>query len=143
MDRTIPAEKHAAFAESFGHNAKLGIQIAQYGRGWMEAHLDWKPELVVDPATESLSTGAIVSLMDYVCGTAVWSAIDDIHSCVTLDLRVDYLKPARARRRIFARGECFRITRRIAFARGTAHDGESDRPIAMVAGTFMYALKDR
>jgi acyl-coenzyme A thioesterase PaaI-like protein len=55
----------------------------------------------------------------------------------TLDLRVDYLRPATPGKTVVGRGECYRITRSIAFVRGQAHDGDPADPLAHVAGTFM------
>jgi len=39
---------------------------------------------------------------------------------------------------VIGHGECYRVTRRIAFVRGYAHDGDADDPVAHVAGTFMF-----
>jgi acyl-coenzyme A thioesterase PaaI-like protein len=55
----------------------------------------------------------------------------------TLDLRVDYLRPAVPGRAVIGRGSCYRMTRSIAFVRGFAHDGDPDDPVANVTGTFM------
>jgi len=38
---------------------------------------------------------------------------------------------------VIGRGECYRLTRRVAFVRGMAHEGDPADPIAHVAGTFM------
>lgn len=56
----------------------------------------------------------------------------------TLDLRVDYLRPATPGKTVIGRGECYRITRAIGFVRGQAHDGDPADPLAHVAGTFMF-----
>jgi acyl-coenzyme A thioesterase PaaI-like protein len=56
---------------------------------------------------------------------------------VTVDLRLDYLRPAAKGERIIARCECVKLTRRIAFVRGVAHGGDEERPIALSAATFM------
>ena len=125
-----------------GHNSALGIGIVDWGRGWTECFVDWHPDLVSDPVSGILASGPIISMMDVACGSAVWSAIDDIASNVTLDLRVDYLRPARPGRRVIGRGECYHVTRRIAFVRGMAHDGEPDRPIAQVSGSFVYTREE-
>ena len=54
----------------------------------------------------------------------------------TLDLRIDYMKPARAGHAVIAHTRCYKVTRQICFERGTAYvDDESD-PIATVAATF-------
>lgn len=125
-----------------GHNKALGIDVLGYGKGWTECFLDWREDLVADAKSGVLASGPIISLMDVACGTAVWSAVDDIETSVTLDLRVDYLRPARPGRRVIGRGECYHVTRRIAFVRGMAHDGEPDRPVAHVSGSFVFTRKE-
>jgi acyl-coenzyme A thioesterase PaaI-like protein len=39
---------------------------------------------------------------------------------------------------VYGRAECYKLTRRVAFVRGIAHDGDPGHPIAHVAGTFMF-----
>ena len=57
----------------------------------------------------------------------------------TLDLRIDYLRPATPPEDVLARAVCFKITRNVAFVRCIAfHRGsEQTDPIAAAAGTFM------
>ena len=56
---------------------------------------------------------------------------------VTLDLRLDYMRPAVKGETVVARCECVKLTRQIAFVRGIAHGGDDIRPIAQSAATFM------
>lgn len=121
-----------------GHNSAIGLGVLSVDRGRCECFLDWSAALVADPESGILASGPIISLMDTACGAAVWTAIDDLATSVTLDLRVDYLRPARPGRRVIGRAECYHVTRRIAFVRGMAHDGDPDRPVAQVTGCFVY-----
>jgi acyl-coenzyme A thioesterase PaaI-like protein len=57
---------------------------------------------------------------------------------VTIDLRIDYLRPAFRGENVRARCECTKLTKRIAFTRGTAF--VEDKPIAYSAGTFMIGV---
>jgi len=68
---------------------------------------------------------------------AIWIRRAAFVPHATLDLRVDYLRPATPGKTVIGRGECYRITRSIAFVRGQAHDGDPADPLAHVAGTFM------
>ena len=84
-----------------------------------------------------MATGAIVSLIDTCSGTAIWKAMGGFKPIVTLDLRIDYLRPAVKGETVVARCECYKLTRKVAFVRGIAHGGDESRPIAHSAATFM------
>lgn len=133
------AEKFFEMARQVGHGRALGMRFGAAGGDWAELSLPWREELVGDPESGVLATGVIVSLIDTASGTAVWVTLDRFEPLVTLDLRIDYLRPAAKGEPIVARAECFKLTRRIAFVRGVAHGGDPDRPIAHSAGTFMLA----
>jgi len=76
--------------------------------------------------------------MDMATSIAIWIRLGRFRHQATLDLRVDYLRPAVPGRTIIGRGECYGTTRSIGFVRGTAHDGDSADPVAHVGGTFMF-----
>jgi uncharacterized protein (TIGR00369 family) len=119
-----------------GHVVALGIRYVGHGADWCELALDYDRRLISDLATGILASGPIVSLIDTATGAAVGVRHGHLPEA-TLDLRIDYLRPAEPGRTVFARSECYRLTRRIGFARGIAHDGDAERPIAHVAATFV------
>ncbi|MBA3838617.1 MAG: phenylacetic acid degradation protein, partial [Zymomonas sp.] len=80
----------------------------------------------------------ILAMMDMATSLGVWLKLGAFRAHATLDLRIDYLRPARPGNTVFGRGECYRITRAISFVRGQAHDGDPADPLAHVAGTFMF-----
>ena len=69
---------------------------------------------------------------------SIWIAKGAFVPQATLNLRIDYLRAAMPGRTVTGRGECYRLTRSIAFVRGQAHDGDPADPVAHVAGTFMF-----
>lgn len=120
-----------------GHSGALGARYLSHSTDWMELALDYRADLIGDEDTGVLASGPIIALMDMATSLAVWTRRGAFRPQATLDLRVDYLRAATPGRTIIGRGECYRLTRRIAFVRGMAHDGDADDPIAHVAGTFM------
>lgn len=124
-------------ARKVGHGRALGLEFRASGQNWAELSLPWREELVGVPETGVLASGAIVSLVDTTSGTSVWVTIDQFAPVVTVDLRLDYLRPAIKGETIIARCECVKVTRKIAFVRGVAHGGDEARPIALSAATFM------
>ena len=124
-------------ARRIGHGRALGLEYRDSGGNWAELALPWRQALVGVPETGVLATGAIVSLIDTASGTAVWISLDKFVPIVTVDLRLDYLRPAVKGETIVARCECVKLTRKIGFVRGVAHGGDEARPIALSAATFM------
>jgi len=122
----------------YGHNAVLDIEYRAHGEDWAEMALPYSPRLVGDTDTGVLASGPIIALMDMTTSISIWVKTGIFQQQATLDLRVDYLRPAAPGKTVIARGECYRITRNIAFVRGKAHDGDPDDPLAHVAGTFMF-----
>ena len=120
-----------------GHGGRLGIVYLDHGDDWAELALPWHADLVGDPASGIIASGPILALMDMATSVGVWLKLDAFKGHATLDLRIDYLRPARPGNTVIGRGECYRITRSIAFVRGQAHDGDPSDPLAHVAGTFM------
>ncbi|WP_380874802.1 hypothetical protein ACFB49_01440 [Sphingomonas sp. DBB INV C78] len=127
-----------AALDHHGHHGALGIRYASHGEDWIELSLGYDERLIGNPDTGVLASGPIVSLMDMATSVSIWIKTGIFRPQATLDLRVDYLRPAQPGRTVFGRGECYRVTRRIAFVRGQAHDGDPDDPVAHVAGTFMF-----
>jgi uncharacterized protein (TIGR00369 family) len=120
-----------------GHIVALGLSLVSHGENWCELALGYDRRLVSDATSGILASGPIVSLMDTAGGLAVLARIGAGRMSATLDLRLDYLRPARPGMQVNARAECYRITRRVAFMRGIAHDGDPEDPIAHATGTYM------
>jgi uncharacterized protein (TIGR00369 family) len=140
MTETSPSFDPALAARmvaSFGHNGALGSRFVGHGEDWAELAIDYREDLIGDEATGVLASGPIIALMDMATSLAVWIRRGEFKPQATLDLRIDYLRAATPGRTVFGRGECYRLTRRIAFVRGQAHDGDPNDPIAHVAATFM------
>jgi uncharacterized protein (TIGR00369 family) len=124
-------------ASQVGHGRAIGMEYRGHGEDWVELSLPWREQLVGVSESGILASGAIVSLIDTCAGMSVWTARGHFQPMATLDLRIDYLKPAPKGATVYARCQCYKITRSVAFVRGTAHLGDMDDPIAQAALTFM------
>ena len=124
-------------ARTVGHGRALGLNYRAHGADWVELVLPWDPALVSMEEMGIMATGAIVSLIDTCSGMAVWTRMGVFRPVVTLDLRLDYLRPAAKGEQVIAHCECYKLTRQVAFVRGVAHSGDPERPIAHSAATFM------
>ncbi|WP_309602954.1 PaaI family thioesterase [Sphingomonas sp.] len=124
-------------AAKVGHGQALGLEYRASGDDWVELALPWREELVGVAETGILASGAIVSLVDTCGGASIWQALGQFQHIVTIDLRLDYLRPALKGETVIARCRCDKLTRQIAFVSGMAHTGDDGRPVARAVGTFM------
>ena len=137
-DERFDPERFMAYARRVGHGGALGIAYRAHGEDWAELVLPYDERLVGMPETGIIASGPIISLMDMATSIAIWVKLGRFRHQATLDLRVDYLRPAVPGRMIVGRGECYGVTRSVGFVRGLAHDGDSADPVAHVTGTFMF-----
>ena len=114
----------------------LGLEMvsASPGRGVMR--VPFREDLVGDPATGVIAGGVVTTLLDHCCGMAVSSGAEGMHSTATLDLRIDYMRPAAPGASVTAEAHCYKHTHSIGFVRAIAHDGNPDDPVATAQAAF-------
>ena len=119
------------------HAQRLGIQVVETGPCFAVVRLPYRVELIGDPGRKVIFGGAITALLDHASGLAIACSLEELKAIATIDLRVDYLRAAEPGLDLTGRVECYRITRNVAFIRGTAWDSSPDDPFASCAGSFM------
>lgn len=119
------------------HNRELGIRLVDVRRAEIVLELPYADQLVGNPTTGVIAGGAITSLLDATCGMAVMAATARPKAVATLDLRIDYLRPATPGLAVRAHAHCHRITRHVAFVRAEAYHEGAEELVASAAGSFM------
>jgi uncharacterized protein (TIGR00369 family) len=127
-----------SYAEKMGHGGALGIAYRAHTADWVELQLPYDERLIGVAESGVIASGPIISLMDMATSLALWVRLGRFRHQATLDLRVDYMRPAASGKTIIGRGECYAVTSSVGFVRGVAHDGDIDDPVAHVAATFMF-----
>ena len=120
---------------SYGYISGLALDRAAPGEVWTS--LQYRPAFVGDTGTGVIHGGVVTAMLDETCGMAVQLALDGTRSIATLDLRIDYQKPATPGLAIRAHSVCYRVTRSIAFVRATAYQESEDEPVATATACFM------
>ena len=120
---------------AYGYISGLALDRAAPGEVW--SSLPYRPVFVGDTETGVLHGGVVTAMLDESCGMAVQLALDGTRAIATLDLRIDYQKPATPGLDIRAHSVCYRVTRSIAFVRATAYQETEDEPVATATACFM------
>jgi uncharacterized protein (TIGR00369 family) len=121
------------------HIREVGLRITEFERGrgtmTMPARADW----MGDPERGLMHPGALTVLADTTCGLAVGTALAEVAPFATLDLRMDYLRPAGPDRDVHCSAECYRTTRSVAFVRAELWQDDPLAPIAAAQANFMLS----
>ena len=91
MNKMAQAQR---FMEAIPHAKALGIRFESIGEGEAEMQMDYNENFIGDPQTRVIHGGAVFALLDSCCGAAVLSHPDQRGLTATIDLRVDYMRPA-------------------------------------------------
>ncbi len=115
----------------------LGFETLEIGHGVAILRVPYRPEIVGDPETGVIAGGVVTTLLDHTCGQAVHAAQAEWGFIATLDLRIDYMRPAKPGRDLLARAHCYKLTRSVAFVRAVAYEDDPDNPVAAAQAAFM------
>jgi uncharacterized protein (TIGR00369 family) len=128
--------------EALPFSQALSMQIESLEDGRAVISMPYDPQFVGDPETGVIHGGAVSALMDTCCGAAVMSRDEGTGITATLDLRIDYMRPARPGQPIRAEAHCYHATRTVAFVRATASDGQGGAPVASAVGSFTFQRRE-
>jgi uncharacterized protein (TIGR00369 family) len=125
--------------EQIPFNRVLGIEVAHIATGRVVFRVPFRPEFVGDPERPALHGGVISAVADTAGGCAVWTTVKETDRVSTIDLRVDYLRPARLET-FEATATVLRVGNRVGVVNiVVAHPDRSAEPVAEAKG--VYSIK--
>jgi len=120
-------------------NAFLGMRVRDVSKGFGVIEIPFRPELVGDPLRPALHGGVLSALADACGGAAVWVDVQDSSSRVsTIDLRIDYLRPARLET-IVAEGRVVRLGNRVGVVDVRLYNGPTPE-LTVATGKGVYNI---
>ncbi|MGF1462600.1 MAG: PaaI family thioesterase [Maricaulaceae bacterium] len=132
LDALIPL-----IAEGSPHAKALGFVMEKLGPAHCRMRAPADARFIGDPDTGVVAGGLVTALLDHASGMAAFAGMGAQASPATLDLRIDYLRPAKPGADIVAMADCFKVTRSVAFVRACAHDGDPEDAVATAQAAFM------
>jgi len=136
---------NAAFRDIVPHNKALGLELvgASHAPAVAVMKMPWDERFVGNPQTRVLHGGVITTMLDACGGASVFFKLMAPTPIATLDLRIDYLKPAAPEKPVFARAECYHASHNVAFVRATAYQDGEDDCVATATATYMLSTKGK
>ena len=130
QEAKLTADALRNFLESaIPFNAFLGLRLESLNPETMTVttRLDMRPEFVGNPVRQIPHGGLISTLIDATAGAAAATALSDARLAerlATVDMRVDYLEPARGQT-LYTRARVARAGKRIIAVRSEVTDSEN------------------
>lgn len=119
------------------HTHALGFRYEALDGDAVTLRAPYRDDLVGDPGAGVLAGGLVTAMLDHVGGLAVWVALGRFQPIATLDLRVDYMRPAEPGRDLLGRARCYRLTHSIGFVRAFAYEDDPDDPVAAAQAAYV------
>ena len=127
----------ANFMRAIPHSLECGMTVDRLDATGAYASMPYRPEWLGDTERGVIHTGIITTLVDTICGLAAVAGAGRFETVATLDLRMDFLRPARPGKPLRAHAECYRLTRSISFIRARAWQDDEAEPVAVTQAAFM------
>ena len=120
-------------------NAFLGVRAVHIHKELLRLEIPFRPELVGDPIRPALHGGVLSALADACGGGAVWLGIEDVRARVsTIDLRIDYLRPAKLET-LVAEARVVRLGNRVGVADVRLYNAASPE-VTVATGKGVYNI---
>ena len=132
-----------AYFDEVPHARECGVVVEHLGADGVRLCLPFREDWLGDPERGLIHTAVVSFLIDNAAGVAALAALPGPGRVATLDLRVDYLRPALRDLPLHCEARCLRRTRQIAFVQSEVWQGERAQPVASSQATFMCSSASR
>jgi|UniRef100_E6XH20 uncharacterized protein (TIGR00369 family) len=123
--------------EQVPHARDLGIQVVLVDQDQVRLRLTPQSWMFAQEDTKEICTSILYSLADSAGGLAVIARVRELMPIATLDLRMDYLRPANGGLSLLAVATCRHLTDQIAFIDCDIFCEADSELLATAKATFM------
>lgn len=125
------------FTEQVPHGRELGMQVVSVEQGQVCMRLTPQSWMFSQEDTKEICTSVLYSLADSAGGLAVFAGALELMPIATLDLRMDYLRPAIGDRALSAVATCRHLSDDVAFIHCDILSEGNRELLATANATFM------
>ena len=127
-----------AYIANIKHCKLLGIEAVDNSENSLVLALPYSHNASSLVGTQALSGGAVLTLMDTVCGLVAAKTINHEGVAPTLNMIVDYIQPQTPSSSLLGTAMTFRINETALYSRGICYEaGNKKSPIAFCSATFV------
>lgn len=123
----------------------LDVRLVRAAPGEAVVRVPWRAELEGNPLIHAYHGGITASLIDLAGGLVLWAELGI--PTPTIDMRIDYLRPALAGGDLYAGARKVRLGATVAFVDAWAWQGADDREAAgaklVATGRCVYSVKEQ
>ena len=127
-----------AYIANIKHCKLLGIDAVENSTKSLVLVLPYGKNASSPVGSQALSGGAVLTLMDTVCGLVAAKAINHEGVAPTLNMIIDYIQPQTPSSSLLGTATALRINETMLYSRGICYEaGNEESPIAFCSGTFI------
>lgn len=127
-----------AYIANIKHCKLLGIDAVENSEKSLVLVLPYDKNASSLVGNQALSGGAMLTLMDTVCGLVAAKAINHEGVAPTLNMIIDYIQPQTPGSSLLGTATTLRINDTMLYSRGLCYEaGNEESPIAFCSGTFV------
>lgn len=124
------------FIQRLPFSKALNMRVEEIGECRAVMTVQYDLQLIGNPSTGVIDGGVVTALMDTCGGLAVLIHPEVNPPMATLNLKVDYMRPANPGQEVSAEAVCYNVTRTVAFVRVMAFDEDRKRPVATALANY-------
>lgn len=124
--------------EWIAFNKFLGMKVEEIREGYARIRVPFRAELIGDPVRPAIHGGVLSALIDACGGVACFTMVDPSDRLSTVDMRVDYLRPAAAVDLVCV-SEVVRMGNRVGAVKSVVRG--VDKPDEFAAGMAVYNIR--